>query len=88
MSTLYVGNLPFTATGEGLRTLFAEYGKVVALSMVPDRASGRAPGYALLEMSADDAARVMRTLNGTEFGGVPLRIDEVREDSGNVASQR
>lgn len=82
MTKLYVGNLPFTATDETVRALFASHGTVEKVSLITDRDSGRPRGFGFVEMSNADAARAMQALNGTDFGGRSLRVNEAQERSG------
>lgn len=79
VTKLYVGNLPFTATEEAVRALFATHGTVEKLSLITDRETGRARGFGFVEMSNADASRAMQALNGTNFGGRPLRVNEAQE---------
>jgi RNA recognition motif-containing protein len=82
VTKLYVGNLPFTATDETVRALFASHGTVEKVSLITDRDSGRPRGFGFVEMSNADAARAMQALNGTDFGGRSLRVSEAQERSG------
>lgn len=84
MTKLFVGNLPFTATDEGVRALFSQHGTVEKVSLITDRDSGRPRGFGFVEMSSADASRAMQALNGTDFDGRSLKIDEAqdRERSG------
>lgn len=91
MTKLYVGNLPFSANEETVRALFAEYGTVQSLSLVNDRETGTPRGFGFLEMSSDDAAKAMQNLNGRDFGGRPLKVNEAQErarSGGNYSSRR
>jgi RNA recognition motif-containing protein len=81
MTKLYVGNLPFTATEDAVRTLFASHGTVETLSLINDRETGQPRGFGFVEMSSADAARAMQALNGTEFAGRNLRINEAQDKS-------
>jgi RNA recognition motif-containing protein len=71
VTKLYVGNLPFTATDETMRDLFAQHGTVEKVSLITDRETGRPRGFGFVENSNADAARAMETLNGTEVDGRP-----------------
>lgn len=84
MTKLYVGNLPFTATDDGVRALFAKHGTVEKVSLITDRETGRPRGFAFVEMSNADASRAMQALNGTDFDGRSLKVNEAqdRERSG------
>ncbi|MGH8219146.1 MAG: RNA recognition motif domain-containing protein [Steroidobacteraceae bacterium] len=84
MTKLYIGNLPFTATDETVRALFASHGTVEKVSLITDRDSGRPRGFGFIEMSNADAARAMQALNGADFGGRTLRVSEAQERSGGA----
>ena len=79
MAKIYVGNLPFSATDEELRTLFSKVGTVESVSLPTDRETGRPRGFAFVEMSQADASRAIQELNGREMGGRPLRINEAQD---------
>jgi RNA recognition motif-containing protein len=80
---LYVGNLPFTATEEEIRTLFeAEGRKVENVSVISDRETGRPRGFAFVEMTTqNDADTAVQKLNGFQLGGRTLTVSEARERS-------
>ncbi len=76
---LYVGNLPYTTTEEDLRQLFAEHGEVESVAVITDRETGRSKGFGFAEMSDDEAAKkAIEALNGKEFGGRNLVVNEAR----------
>ena len=79
MTKLYVGNLPFTATEESVRNLFAPHGTVEKLSLITDRDTGQPRGFGFVEMSSADASRAMQALNGEDFGGRPLKVNEAQD---------
>src|SRR5919108_3949154 len=80
MSTkLYVGNLAFQTTSEDLQELFAQAGTVESASVVEDRMTGRSRGFGFVEMAtAEEAAAAIEQLNGKEFGGRNLTVNEAR----------
>jgi RNA recognition motif-containing protein len=78
VTKLYVGNLPFTATEDSLRALFAPHGTIESLALVSDRDSGQPRGFGFIEMSNADAARAIQALNGKDFGGRALRVNEAQ----------
>jgi cold-inducible RNA-binding protein len=84
---LYVGNLPFSATEEQIRDLFAQNGRTVTeVRLVTDRETGRPRGFGFVEMgSQEDADGAIRDLNGFQFGGRPLTVNEARERVGGGA---
>lgn len=90
MMKLYVGNLPFSANEETVRALFAEYGSVQTLSLVNDRETGTPRGFGFVEMADGDAAKAMLGLNGRDFGGRPLKVNEAQDRArgGGIHSRR
>ena len=76
---VFVGNLPFKTTQEELRRLFSAYGVVKAVRIVKDRQTGRARGFGFVEMREGDAAKAVRALHGSEFGGRTLKVN-ISED--------
>jgi RNA recognition motif-containing protein len=90
VTKLYVGNLPFTATEESVRALFAPHGTVEKVSLITDRDTGRPRGFGFVEMANADAARATQALNGKDFEGRALRINEAqnRERSGGGGGNR
>lgn len=79
MTKLYVGNLPFSATEDTVRALFAAYGNVDKVALINDRETGRPRGFGFVEMSGADAQNAMQSLNGKDFGGRPLKVNEAQE---------
>jgi cold-inducible RNA-binding protein len=81
---IYVGNLPFSATEDQIRQLFAADGRqVTEVHVVMDRDTGRPRGFAFVEMaSAQDAQGAIDALNGYNMGGRQLTVNEARERTG------
>jgi RNA recognition motif-containing protein len=79
MTKLYVGNLPFSATEDSVRTLFATHGAVEKVSLISDRDTGRPRGFGFVEMSSADASRAQEALNGKDFDGRALKINEAQD---------
>ena len=79
MAKIYVGNLPFTATEDQVRTLFAAHGAVMSVSLPTDRETGRPRGFGFVEMSQSDAAAAIQAVNGQDMGGRPLRVNEAQD---------
>ena len=76
---LYVGNLPFDATTEDVRTAFEAYGTVHDVSLVTDRDTGRPRGFGFVEMDDQAASAAIEGLNNKDFGGRDLTVNEARE---------
>jgi RNA recognition motif-containing protein len=80
---LYVGNLSFSATEDELREHFTQAGIPGSVAIVKDRATGRSRGFAFVEMGSDGEARkAIEELDGKDFKGRPLKIDEARSRPG------
>jgi len=79
MKSIYVGNLPFSATEDELRNLFGQFGTVHSVKLVSDRETGRPRGFGFVEMDDDSAATAIQQLNGKDMGGRSLRINEAQE---------
>jgi RNA recognition motif-containing protein len=76
---IYVGNLPFDAVESEVEQLFAQYGEVTSTALPTDRESGRPRGFGFVEMtSSEDAAKAISALNGTDFGGRSLTVNEAK----------
>lgn len=74
---IYVGNLPFSATEQEVRELFAEYGTVTGVNLITDRDSGRPRGFGFVEMD-DGGDKAIDALNDREMDGRNLRINEAK----------
>jgi RNA recognition motif-containing protein len=74
---LYVGNLPWKATEQELHDLFSQYGQVNSVKIISDRETGRSRGFGFVEME-DGGDEAMQNLNGAEFGGRNIRVNEAR----------
>jgi RNA recognition motif-containing protein len=79
MTTIYVGNLPFSATEDEVRGLFERHGKVESVKLINDRETGRPRGFGFVEMAAGEAPSAIQQLNGFQMGGRPLRVNEAQE---------
>jgi hypothetical protein len=77
---LYVGNLPFSATADDIRSTFEGVGEVSDVHLVVDRETGRARGFAFVTMGTDESAQTaISQLNGALLGGRPLRVNEAED---------
>ena len=77
---IYVGNLPFSTTEDELRTVFQRHGSVDSVNVITDRETGRARGFAFVEMSEPSAAQdAIRALDGVDMGGRSLRVNEAQD---------
>ena len=75
---IYVGNLPFSATEDEVRELFAQYGTVESVKLISDRETGRPRGFGFVEMDDSGADAAIEALNGIEMGGRSMRVNEAK----------
>ena len=80
-ATLYVGNLPFSATEEEVRNLFQSDGRsVVDVRLIHDRETGRPRGFGFVELASDEEAQAaLSSLADTDMGGRKLTITVARD---------
>ena len=75
---LYVGNLSYSVGDQQLNDLFSQVGPVVSATVLKDRYSGRSRGFGFVEMEEKDAQKAIKDLNGKEFEGRKLVVNEAR----------
>jgi RNA recognition motif-containing protein len=79
---IYVGNLPFGVSDDDLQQLFAAYGDVSSANVIKDRFSGESRGFGFVEMpSREDALAAIEALNGTDFKGRSVTVNEAKPKS-------
>ena len=77
---IYVGNIAWGVSEDELEALFAQYGEVNSARIITDRDSGRSKGFGFVEMAtADSANAAIEALNGNDFGGRDLRVNQAKE---------
>jgi len=76
---LYVGNLPDSATKQELSVKFAAYGILKSVKLITDRDTGRSRGFGFIEMMSEaEAQAAIDSLNGTDYDGRPMKVNEAR----------
>ena len=75
---LYVGNLPYNISDDQLQAMFAKFGTPDSARVITDRDTGQSKGFGFVEFSNADQAKEALSLNGTQFGGRALRVNEAR----------
>jgi RNA recognition motif-containing protein len=78
VTKLFIGNLPFSATEQSVRALFEPHGTIESLALINDRDTGRPRGFGFIEMSSADASKAMQALNGKDFEGRALKVNEAQ----------
>ena len=75
-TSIYVGNLSWSATQEGVESLFSSFGNVHSVNLISDRETGRARGFGFVEMDEADAINAISALDGKEVDGRALRVNK------------
>lgn len=75
---IYVGNLPYEATEDEVREMFAEFGEVQSVAMINDRDTGRFRGFSFVEMDDEAANDAIEALDGKDVGGRSIKVNEAR----------
>ncbi|MCP4713319.1 MAG: RNA-binding protein [Planctomycetes bacterium] len=79
---IYVGNLSYDTTEDGLRVLFEEFGQVESVSIIKDRETGRARGFGFVQMpDSGEGQKAIDEVNGKDLDGRNLKVNEARERS-------
>ena len=86
---LYVGNLPFSVSSSDLEQVFQAHGTVESAQVITDRDTGRSKGFGFVEMRNDqEAQEAIQALNGQEFNGRALTVNEARPREDRGGSRR
>jgi cold-inducible RNA-binding protein len=83
VTKLFIGNLPFSATEQSVRALFEPHGNIDSLALIKDRDTGQPRGFGFVEMSNSDASKAMQALNGKDFEGRALKVNEAQAKERN-----
>jgi RNA recognition motif-containing protein len=82
VKNIFVGNLSFSTNEDELRQIFEGYGQVDRVSILTDRDTGRSRGFGFVEMASDeDGEKAITALNGSQFGGRTINVNEARPKS-------
>jgi RNA recognition motif-containing protein len=76
--TLYFGNLPWAVTNEDLTNAVSQYCEVISARIATDRETGRSRGFGFVEVPEEAAQAVIDALNGAEWGGRTLTVNEAK----------
>ena len=86
--SIYVGNIPYEVSKEDLSNIFAEYGTVTRVYLPLDRETGRVRGFGFVEMSSEtEEEAAIETLDGAEWMGRTLRVNEAKPRENNRSSR-
>ena len=78
VTNIYVGNLPFSASEDQVRQMFEAHGQVNSVKLINDRETGRPRGFGFVEMEGDGSQEAIQALNGADFGGRTMKVNEAR----------
>ncbi|MFP4391791.1 MAG: RNA recognition motif domain-containing protein [Desulfohalobiaceae bacterium] len=78
MKKMYVGNLPFSSSEDDVQKLFSQFGTVESVNLIEDRQTGRPRGFGFVEMDQEGADSAIAALDGTDFGGRTLKVNEAK----------
>lgn len=78
MKSIYVGNLSYGASEQEVNELFAQYGEVKSVRLIKDKETGKARGFGFVEMDANGADKAIEALEGKEFLGRNLKVNEAK----------
>ncbi len=84
MKTIYIGNLPFSASEDTVHELFSEHGGVHCVRLITDRKTKRSRGFGYVEMEDEPAAKAIEALNSLDFENRSLRVCEARTYKGAI----
>jgi len=78
MKSLFVGNLPWSATDADLQAKFAEFGNVLSARVITDKFSGRSRGFGFVDMEDADAEKAIAGMNGQKWDGRDVTVNEAK----------
>jgi len=81
MKSIFVGNLPWSATDDELKQKFSEFGNVLSARIVTDKFSGKSRGFGFVDMEDADAQKAIAGMNGQKWGDRDLTVNEARPKS-------
>jgi len=76
MKSIYIGNMPYNFDEEDVKEHFEQYGEVKNVKLIFDRETQRPKGYGFVEMDDDEASQAIESLNGTQWGGRTIKVNE------------
>ena len=83
MKKIYVGNLPFSATEDEIKSTFGQHGTVHSVALINDRETGRPRGFGFIEVDDNDISAMIQNLDGKELDGRALRVNEAQDKPRN-----
>lgn len=84
---IYVGNLAYTLTEEGIKDIFSQFGEITDINLVIDRETNRSKGFAFIEFESQQSAQEALSMDGKEIEGRNLKVSMVKEQKGGRGSR-
>ncbi|MFH1542256.1 MAG: RNA-binding protein [bacterium] len=81
MKSIFVGNMPWSATDDELKQKFSEFGAVSSARIMMDRESNRSRGFGFVDMEDADAEKAIAAMNGQKWGDRELTVNEAKPRS-------
>jgi RNA recognition motif-containing protein len=78
LMNIYVGNLPWSVSEEDVREAFSQYGSVTSVKLINDQYTGKPRGFGFVEMDSEGGAKAIDALDGTDFGGRNIKVNEAK----------
>ncbi len=86
---IYVGNLPYSVTGEDLRDLFSKFGEVADAKVISDKYSGKSKGFGFVQMNDNsNAEQAIESLNDSDLQGRNIKVNQARPKENTDRSRR
>lgn len=86
---IYVGNLPYSVTGDDLRNLFSQYGDVADAKVISDKYSGKSKGFGFVQMSDNsNAEKAIEALNDSDLQGRNIKVNQARPKENSDRNRR
>ena len=86
---IYVGNLPYSVTGDDLRKIFTEYGEVHDAKVISDKHSGKSKGFGFVQMPEDEhAEKAIENLHESDLQGRNIKVNQARPKQSNDRPRR
>lgn len=81
MKSIFVGNLPWSATDDELKAKFSEFGNVISARVVTDKFTGKSRGFGFVDMEDADAQKAIAAMSGQKWGDRELTVNEAKPKS-------
>lgn len=88
MKSIFVGNLPWSATDEELKTKFSEFGNVISARVVSDKFTGKSRGFGFVDMEDSDAEKAIAGMSGQKWGDREVTVNLARPKSEGSGGRR